>query len=356
VADNLELAPSPCLDEQREALPLDPWRSLRVRFGMLLGEEDFTTIGAYHRGKGWLHNAWLHRQGVVWGFGVELAPASREVRVLPGLALDALGRELHLDQTACLDAGAWFDEHAGDAGFEVDETVEGRKRFTAHVVARFRPCLDRAVPAMAEPCAGDARSVAYSRVVETVELLLVPGAAPPRTEPPLPYHRLRLLFGLEPARTDGGGTVLPADQKVLDGRDAILALNAEDQPAAHLDAFRRFAALDVVDLRPAPAADGEALTLVPGAEPGDVVLAEIRDLTLLGETGDWKLDSGTVDVTVRHAHVATATIQELLCGALLSGALAAVAGTGGAAALDAAPAPAAARRARKNVAVRKTKR
>ena len=347
MANTLELAPPPCLDEQREALPLDPWRSLRVRFGMLLGEEDFTTIGAYHRGKGWLHNAWLHRQGVVWGFGVELAFENREVRVLPGLALDALGRELHLDQTACLDAGAWFDAHASDPGFEVAD-VAGGKRFTAHVVARFRPCLDRAVPAMAEPCAGDARSVAYSRVAETVELLLLPGAAPPRTEPPLPYHRLRLLFGLEPA-------VLPADQEVLDARDAILALPAADQPAAQLDAFRRFAALDVVDLRPAPAADGEALTLVPGAEPGDVVLAEITGLTLLGETGNWKLDSGTVDVTVRHAHVATATIQELLCGALLAGALAAAAEPADAAPRAAEPA-AAYRRARKNVAVRKTKR
>jgi hypothetical protein len=355
VAYTTELAPPPCLDEQREALPLDPWRSLRVRFGMLLGEEDFMTIGAYHRGKTWLHSAWLHRQGVVWGFGVELAPANREVRVLPGLALDSLGRELHLDQTACLDAGAWFDEHADDAGF-TPEDVPGGKRFTAHVIARFRPCLDRAVPAMAEPCAGDARSVDYSRVVETVELLLVPGAAPPRTPPPLPYHRLRLLFGLEPARTDEGGAVLAADQEVLDARDSILALNPEDQPAAHLEAFRRFAALDVVDLRPATAADGEALTLVPGAEPGDVLLAEIRGLTLLGETGSWTLDSGTVDVTVRWSHVATSTIQELLCGALLAGALAGVAPPpegGGAPSPESVPA---AHRARKSAAARKTRR
>lgn len=339
MAESRELAPPPCLDEQREALPLDPWRSLRVRFGMLLGEEDFTTIGAYHRGKGWLHNAWLHRQGVVWGFGVQLAFENREVRVLPGLALDALGRELHLDQTACLDAGAWFDEHAGDPGF-VAEDVPGGKCFTAHVIARFRPCLDRAVPAMAEPCAGDARSVTYSRVAETVELLLLPGAAPPRTKPPLPYHRLRLLFGLEPAHTDDGGAILQADQDVLDVRDAILARRPAEQPTAQLEAFRRFAALDVVDLQPAPAADGDALTLVPGAEPGDVVLAEITDLKLLGAPGAWSMDSGTVDVTVRHAHVATATIQELLCGRLLAGDLAAPAG----------------RRVSKKVSARKTKR
>jgi hypothetical protein len=355
VAATLEHAAPPCLDERREALPRDPWRSLRVRFGMLLGEEDFTTIGAYHRGKGWLHNGWFHRHGVVWGFGVELALDNDEVRVLPGLALDALGRELHLDQTACLEAGAWFDEHAEDPGFEVED-VPGGVRFTAHVIARFRPCLDRAVPAMAEPCAGDERSVAYSRVVETVELLMRPGAAPPRTEPPLPYHRLRLLFGLEPAHVDEDGDPLPPDQTVLDARDAILAEAAEDQPTAWLDAFRRFAALDVVDLSPAAAADGESLTLVPGAEPGDLVLAEITELTLLGSTGAWDLDSGDVDVTVRHAHVATATIQELLCGSILAGA-AALGGPGAEpAAAAAAPAPRARRARKKNASARKSKR
>ena len=74
-------------------LRLDPFSSLNVHFGMLLGVEDFRTVDAYHRGKMWLHSAWLHRQGTIWGLAVTTDKPSSEVRVSPGLAVDGLGRE-----------------------------------------------------------------------------------------------------------------------------------------------------------------------------------------------------------------------------------------------------------------------
>jgi hypothetical protein len=312
------LAPGPGSD--RGLLALEPFRSLQVRFGMLLGEDDFEILTAYPRGKTWLHNAWLHRQGVVWGFGVGLDIERGEIRVEPGLALDALGRELRLDVPSCVNAGRWLDrQREEDPAFPVEDLGDGRVRLTVHVVARFRPCLDRQVPALAEPCDGAGQTTAYSRVVETVELCLRPGPAPQRSDPPgaeppsLPYHRLRVLFGLEDA-------VLPDDQPVLDARDAVLAAAAADRPRALLEAFRDLAALDVIDLGPAAGPDGEGVTLMPGAEPGELVLAEIRDLTLTGDTGAWTLESGEADVTVRFSHVATSTIQELLCGAILAAA------------------------------------
>ena len=123
-----------------EPLPVDPYRSLRVRFGMLLGEEDFTTIGAYHRGKGWLHNAWLHRQGVVWGLGVELDARQGEIRVLPGLALDGLGRELRLDVPMCVNVSAWLDAQNPPVPVRKER---GATLVDLHVVIRFRGCLDR---------------------------------------------------------------------------------------------------------------------------------------------------------------------------------------------------------------------
>ncbi|MDX1997426.1 MAG: hypothetical protein SF066_06875 [Thermoanaerobaculia bacterium] len=296
---------STCLSE---ALPLDPHRSLRVRFGMLLGEDDFVTLTAYPRGKQWLHSAWLHRHGVVWGLGVELDTRSREVRVRPGLALDPLGRELCLDTLSCVDLGAWFDAHREDPAFSVEDLGAGRVRFTAHVTVRFRACLDRQVPAMAEPCAGDARTTSYSRLVETVTLTLHPGPAPAPEPPPAPYPRLRLLYGLRAPRLDEDGNPVPADQEVL---DTVAALpGSADPPAAAQAAFRRFAALDVTEMAPATAS--EALTRFPGAEPGEVLLAEVREIVLAGGTGAWTLESGTVDVTVRPAHVATTTLQDLL--------------------------------------------
>src|SRR6266540_4177168 len=85
-----------CIPDER-ALPDGPFTALRYHFGMLLGVDDFETEQRYQRGKMRLHNAWLHRAGIVWGLDVSADPATREIRVEPGLALDPTGRELHLD-------------------------------------------------------------------------------------------------------------------------------------------------------------------------------------------------------------------------------------------------------------------
>ena len=334
--------PRSCLGAGGELLPTDPFRSLRVRFGMLLGEDDFTTIGAYHRGKGWLHAAWLHRQGAVWGLGVEPDLDKGEIRVRPGLAIDGLGREVHLDVPMCVNVGAWLDQrgaetaksHGRPAGERElpDWAVrggDGRVTFPAHVVIRFDGCLDRQVPSLSEPCDGANQTTTYSRVVERAVLTLRPGLAPERTDPLqnetpalpplLPYHRLRLLFGLEPPRKDESDVVLPGDQAVLDARADVAAALPADRAATLLGYFRKLAALDEIDLAPAATAEGEDPSRVPVAEPGELVLAEIAEVALSGAFEAWTLlapaDAAGIDPTVRFAHVATSTIQELLCGA-----------------------------------------
>lgn len=278
-----------CSSAELGNAPSAPFYSLRYHFGMLLGVSDFETDQAYHRGKMWLHNAWLHREGVVWGFDVQLDTEHGEIRVKPGLALDLLGRELHLDQDACLSAAAWFEAHRDDAGFEFIED-DASITFNAHVVICFKTCLTRQVPALSEPCEGGSAGTAYSRVYETVEIFLRPGSAPERS---VPYHRLRLLFGLDEPRVDEDGAVLEVDQAVLDA-------------PANLDSFRRFAALDGIGLTP------------PDAEEYPVALANLNAITLSKTGNGLTLAGGAVDVAIRPAHVATAAIQELLCGTLES--------------------------------------
>lgn len=302
-----------CAEEAGSSLlPADPYRSLRVNFGMLLGVDDFETLGAYHRGKTWLHTAWLHREGVVWGLDVQIDTKSGEIRVLPGLAIDRLGRELHLDATVCVNVGRWLADHAKDPDLKLETLPDGSVRFDAHVVIRFRPCLDRPVPALVEPCEGAGSTTSFSRVFETVELLLLPGKAPERGEQP--YHRLRLLFFLEEPWT---GDRAGKDTDVVDERTRILGLPADEQPAAYLAAFRRFAPFDEIDLAPAAEPDGGEVTLFPALDPAPVVLADVTGITL--DADKTKLLDATVDVTVRPVLVATATIQELLCGPLFSG-------------------------------------
>lgn len=301
-------------------LAVNPFYALRYHFGMLLGVDDFETEQAYHRGKMQLHNAWLHREGVVWGFDVstpdvEAEPGTKtgEVRVEPGLAYDPAGRELHLETAACLNLGAWFAEHREDADLEVVESENG-VRFDAHVIIRFRACLTRAVPALSEPCEGAQTETAYSRAFETVEILLRPGRAPTPTRP---YHRLRLLFALEDPHLDEDDYPLPGDQEVLDARAAILALPAADQPSHYLEAFRRFAALDEIELQPDSHSDGSA-GLFASEHAALVVLADLADIRLERSDDHWLLLGADVDTTVRPTHVATSTIQELLCGPLFT--------------------------------------
>ncbi len=287
-----------------EMQPLNPFYSLRYHFGMLLGVDDFETEQAYHRAKMRLHNAWLHRAGAVWGLGVAVETERSEILVTPGLALDGQGRELHLEAEACLNVGAWFQEH------EDDVTLNEDGSFDAHVVIRFKACLTRQVPALLEPCVGSGNGTAYSRVFETVELLLVPGLAPAPTPP---YHRLRLLFGLDAPQQEDG-TTTPDDQAVLDAIQTIQSLPVAEQTAAWLAAFHRFAALDEIALKPAQSDDGARTLLFPGRDDEAVVLANIAGLPLKKSGANWTLSGGTVDVSVRTSHVATTTIQDLLCG------------------------------------------
>lgn len=312
-------------DEKKEMSglsPVNPFRSLLVHFGMLLGVDDFETIDSYHRGKMWLHSAWLHRQGAVWGLRVSLSEEQDEIRVTPGLAVDGLGRELYLGSPACLDIGSWYEEHKDDPEVQaaVEVAEDGTVRFDGHVAIRFKSCLARQVPALTEPCDSTGATTAYSRVIETVELLLLPGKTPQWRTPPgvLPYHRLRLLFGIEEAITDDDDSVVATDQDVLDVRGDILALDQAEQPTAYLEAFRRFSALDEMDLVPAATDEGDAFALFPDKDPALLPLADITDIVLTPAQNSWNVTGGKVDNCVRPVHVATSTIQELLCGPICS--------------------------------------
>ena len=297
-----------CIPDEA-SLPDSPFTALRYHFGMLLGVDDFSTEQRYHRGKMRLHSAWLHREGIVWGLDVELVDDKREIAVEPGLALDPTGRELHLDVRCCMDIAAWYDEHADEVTAET--LADGSIKFDGRVELAFCSCGTRPVPAISGPCEGADVDTAYSRTYETVAIRFVPEVAPAEVPP---YPRLRLLFGLE----DGVPADLDDRADVLAARADVLAQTPADQPGKLLEAFRRFADLDTKALLPAEAADGEHLSY-PGTDDAGVVLANVTGITLQGSKGNWTLGGWTLDRTPRRAHVATRTIEELLCGRILEG-------------------------------------
>ena len=281
-------------------LPADPFTDLAVQFGMLLGVADFDALAANPRGKMRLHNAWLHGQGVVWGYPVSVDSASRELRVGPGLALDAVGHELCLSVKSCLDLGAWFDTTSADPSAELTVTTnaDGSVSFDAYLVVRFAACLAQPVPAMASPCDGSATGTAYSRVNETVELLLMPNQAPARQ---VTFPELRGLLGV-PAPGQ-------PDQTVRDALAAIATLPEDQRAQGWLDQLRTILAAEIEAIAPIGLINGQpgSSLLFPVDEPADVLLAQLTGVTLTPAAGGTRTASvTTIDTSVRWSHVPTA--------------------------------------------------
>lgn len=294
-----------------ELLPQSPFTALHFHYGMLLGEEDFRTEQSYHRGKGWLHNAWCHGPGVLWGYGVSVDLDRGEVRVRPGLLLDRAGREVHLDVESCVNVAARMPSLLEEAGVPLTDE-QSEVVFDAHVTARFHACLGRQVPAIAEPCDGARRDTAYSRVHETVELRLVHGPAP-RSEGR--YPRLALWFGLRAPESDGEGALVEADAEVVAALEHVESLPHEERAAARARAMRRFAALDSAELGPHVDPDTGAGGLVPAPTDEPVPIANLRGLELRRQGDAWELVGGRAELDERPTLLSTGSLQDWLSGA-----------------------------------------
>jgi hypothetical protein len=287
-------------------LPVNPFLALRARFGMLLGEDDFLTLMGNGRGKLMLHSAWLHGSGVVHGYRVSVDADTKArthtLRVSSGLAVDGLGRELYLGGDWCYDLAALVRNLAGEG---TAESCDDERTVEACLIVRLDPCPASPVPALADPCDLSRRHTSDSRVVERVRLTVEPGRCPAR--PPAPYHRVRVLLGLDDA---GAGDV--AGHEAARAAARIAALSDEERVAALLHAVHRLAARDAADLAPFTA-DGDDPSLFPQAEPGAVMLAELR-LRVRGYGDDLQVADYDIDLCGRPTLLPTATIADLVCG------------------------------------------
>lgn len=282
-----DLSPDGCgvtaLGERCDAtLPDNPQCTLNYHFGMLLGVDDFQAEQGFHLGRSRRHQRLLHGSGVVAGYPVSFDEALTELRVGPGLAVDALGRDLALDQTQCVNLVKWWLLHQKEEAF-ADLPSLTDATFDLDVVVCYSTCLSSPVPAIAEPCAGQASDIAYSRVCETVTLQLV-RALPDGTD-----------AGSAPApAAEGSSDPIPAPQPPADipwptGRAAL----AE--------------ALAAQSIAPPDPIDSADLCLP---------LARLRGLHLQQDADGWTATVSRIDLTVRPLLLATSVLQNLLSPAL----------------------------------------
>lgn len=314
-----------CQSEQTSrcggTLPDNPDCALHYHFGMLLGVDDFRTEQGFHIGRLRRHQRALHGWGVVYGYGVQFDADHAELRVAPGLALDAHGRDLELDEASCLSLPAWWHKHQDDDEFSAVPDKEN-VQFDADIVLCHGTCLSRPVPALADSCAGDSADIAYSRICEVPELKLVvrPAGSPPAPQPELDdYHLLRLLFGLDAARQDEGGEILADDQWLLDELAAAQARPAPQQTAALLSLWQAALA------RAAAAGRGpvDAGRFVDDELQDDcLLLAELSGIRIFLDHSDpqhavWRATVASIRIDGRQTLLPTRILQDLLPATLL---------------------------------------
>lgn len=185
------------------AVPGDPFARLRYHYGMLLGAEDFSVEQREKVLRRRLHQALLHGVGTVWGLRVALGDVDDDglrtrVMVRPGLAVDALGRDLYIGAEQCLDlvdlgANPIWDELQPPEGAPAGSTQR-----RAYVVVRYEACRTRPVPAITPPCNDPGDAVAYSRVLDRCRVDLA--AAPPEPHP-VTREWLKALLAAGPTRS-----------------------------------------------------------------------------------------------------------------------------------------------------------
>ncbi|NPC44595.1 hypothetical protein [Nocardioides sp. zg-1230] len=294
-------------DREDVELPLWPFQSLRVAPGMLLGTEDFHVMLGNPRAKMRLHQGWLHGSGVVWGLPVTLSDDATLLEVGQGLAVDGWGRELRLEHQECLTlqawAKAWLEMHPDtttDSG-STSTCKSGTRHVCVHVVLEADWCLDRLVPALADPCDTTRKHNEASRVVETARLRIVE-EAPAQWEP---YPRVRALLGLD---TDGKHT---SDERVVEALRRVRGAPPKRRRLVLLEELRCLAALDVTEVVP-PRQEGTPhpglFSVPPAAAP--VVLAR---LCLDVEADGCVTLCEPIDPCARRALLPTTTLQDLLC-------------------------------------------
>ena len=240
------------------ALPAAPERPYHET-GVLLGADDFRDEQTYHRARLARALAYLAGSGTLVGLRAVVAAAGggHELKLLPGLAIDRLGRLIEVPRPWCLRLGPWWGAQTADA----IRDAHGADGVIADVFVRFAAVARGRTPSFAQGAFDATDALVPNRLRDAFrfELVLRPDAKAAPASAMLPTARFQALEGVaEPGRADALA-------------DALLDGWAEANPHA-----RDLARPDGADLPPL-AEHGAGVARV---DPASLFLARLRIPTL----------------------------------------------------------------------------
>lgn len=186
-----------------------PDKRVRYGLGMLLGVADFEQEQAWFLAQDRGHARALHGCGVVCGLGV--AADGVKLSVDAGLAVDGLGRLIHVSGEQCADLNAWLSLPANQ------KLIGAAGGKTLHVVLRYCECATDPQPVPGQPCRTAEESQSATRITASFSLDLAVKA------PSCPEEAATVRFGhwLRRLRVGAGTPLL--DAKAIADELAALA-------------------------------------------------------------------------------------------------------------------------------------
>lgn len=152
---------------------LDPRKRTGYSIGMVVGADELSQDQRYLTNRDERHQRALHGWGVVSGLGVQFGD-DNELQVLPGTAIDAVGRLICIDTTQCADVLSWVNAQ--------EEVTLSGDALDVWVSLCWAECETDLLPIASGPCKSLEDSLAASRVADSYELQLSLTEPPTRGE------------------------------------------------------------------------------------------------------------------------------------------------------------------------------
>lgn len=168
-----------------EATNLDPNKRVKYSHGLVLGVDEFNQEELYLLEKQRLHNRALHGYGTLCGLKVSVFEDEHEagrwkLLVAPGIALDALGREIRVPEAQCADLSLWLIKHRDEVLEHFGIAAEASPPVTLSppeilrlcLVLCYQQCDTDYVPVPSGPCQSLDKTSVASRTADDFKLSL----------------------------------------------------------------------------------------------------------------------------------------------------------------------------------------